>query len=239
MNNAAPTINPPNNEITNPNQSLLEDEKTNSNYISFGSLLQKKNNIYDIENKNLNTNILPTNNQNSPFIETYPKVSPFSIKYSENEIEIIELTDSQPNGISWLLISMFYIICCPIISSAFIIGCFICPRYMLSRAYISRKGDNIIIKRKGRNSAYCFHPRSHSYISNFDISEFKYRFVNSMVYSQYNTYENEVVCQFYYVTNSGIEDEILKVQKINQNQINDILYFLNSLLDKNKIENEK
>ncbi len=60
-----------------------------------------------------------------------------------------------------------------------------------------------------------------------------------MVYSQYNTYENEVVCQFYYVTNSGIEDEILKVQKINQNQINDILYFLNSLLDKNKIENEK
>ena len=46
MNNAAPTINPLNNEIINPNQSILEDDKTNSNYISFGSLLQKKNNTY-------------------------------------------------------------------------------------------------------------------------------------------------------------------------------------------------
>ena len=57
MNNAAPTINPLNNEIINPNQSILEDDKTNSNYISFGSLLQKKNNTYDLENKNLNINL--------------------------------------------------------------------------------------------------------------------------------------------------------------------------------------
>ena len=236
MNNAAPIINTPNNETINPNQPLSENNIINSNYISFSSLLTKKNNTNDNENKNLNINISPTNNQNSPFIEHYPKKTQFSIKYSENEIEIIELTDSQIKGIFWLIIPIFYILCCPIFCFAFIIQCFYCPRYMLSRAYISKKGDDIIIKRKERNTCYLLYPRSHSYISNFDISEFKYKFVNSMVYSQYNSYQNEKICQFYYVTNSGIEDVILDVQQINQNQIEDILSFLNSLLDKNKID---
>jgi polyhydroxyalkanoate synthesis regulator protein len=90
---------------------------------------------------------------------------------------------------------------------------------MISRVYIYKKDNQIIIKRKGNNTCYCLYCASHSY---FNVNDIKY-----FTATQKNT---EYDYEFKVIDNNYNEDIILPVSGISEEAKDKILDFLNSLI---------
>ena len=151
-------------------------------------------------------------------IENYPYKTPCSIMYNKYEIEIFATFDDQPKCfLFWLVILLFLIAFFPIFLIAFILQNTKCPRYMISRVYIYKKGNQIVIKRKGNNSCYCLYCASHSYFDANNVNRFDTEFYKG-------TY------LFKLVENNGNEDTILPISNINQEIRDLIINYLNALI---------
>ena len=203
------------------NPTTLTDENPNLNkendYIAFGSLI-KGDDLSNIKIESSNPKLSSTDNIN-PDTEKFPIKTPYSIQYNNNEIEIFSSFDDQPKCLFWIVIILIMILFFPIFVIAFILQNTKCPRYMISRVYIYKKDNQIIIKRKGNNSCYCLYCASHSY---FNVNDIKY-FSATQKNSEYD-YDLKVI------DNNYNEDIILPVSGISEEAKNKILDFLNSLI---------
>ena len=195
----------------NPNLNKVND------YIAFGSLI-KEDNSSNIKTETNNPKLSSTDNIN-PDIEKFPITTPYSIQYNNNEIEIFTSYDDQPKCLFWIVIVLIMILFFPIFLIAFILQNTKCPRYMISRVYIYKKDNQIIIKRKGNNTCYCLYCASHSY---FNVNDIKY-----FTATQKNT---EYDYEFKVIDNNYNEDIILPVSGISEEAKDKILDFLNSLI---------
>ena len=160
--------------------------------------------------------ISPVNNYN--IFESFPAQTPCSKIYNNYEIEIFADFDDQPKCfLFWLVILFFIIAFFPIFLIAFILQNTTCPRYMISRVYIYKKGNTIAIKRKGNNSCYCLYCASHSY---FDVNNI----------NRFDTDYHNGVYLFKLIDNNGQEDFILPISGISKEVRDKNINFLNSLI---------
>ena len=185
--------------------------------ITPNNIVYKPNNIQYTPN-----NILYTpNNVVEQNILKFPIKTRCSIQYNNYEIEIFSPFDDQPKCcLFWIFIMLVMILFLPIFIISFILQNTYCPRYMISRVYIYKKGNQIIIKRKGNNTCYCLYCASHSYFNINDIRQF-----DASIDSRGNYI-------FKIIDNNAFEDIILPVEGTPQ-EIQMILNFLNSLIKNN------
>ena len=196
---------------------FINENNNNTNYVAFGSILKINEQNLNNNTKNDNITISPTNNQHEyPIIKKYPIQTHHSIQYNENEIEIFTIDDNVP---CFCFVILFYFtLFCPIFFFAILCQNTYFKETIAERAYIYKKGRQIIIKRRPINACYCLYCGiSDTYniedINKFDVIKQKSKYI------------------FKVIDNNGYEKIILNIGIISEEVCYQILEFLNSLLD--------
>ena len=196
---------------------FINENNNNPNYVAFGSILKLNEQFLNNNNKNDNITISPTNNQQEhPIIKQYPIKTHHSIQYNENEIEIFSIDDGIP--CLCLVTLFFFTLFFPIFFFAIIFQNTYCKESIAERAYIYKKGKQIIIKRRPINAYYCLYCGiCNTYniedIDKFDVTKNKNQYI------------------FKVIDKNGYEKIILNIGVISEELSYQILDFLNSLLE--------
>ena len=162
-----------------------------------------------------NTNLPVDINKNK---EKFPIKTICSIQYNKYEMEIFKINDEKKGFLFWLEFLVSLIVCFPIaVIVIFLINGKCCP-INIEKAYIYKKRNKIVIKRKEDISCYLMFLCRTSY---YDIKDIKSFEVNNTS----NGYEIKVIDY------NDKEDIIIILNRINRKDCDVIINFLNSLID--------